>query len=112
MVFRRSVEMYIDACQQQGQAWEKGDYQSANECNKLKVMHLHKLKRSEKGIKALVSLMDHDDPYVKLSAAVHSLPYEETRALKNLQYLQGITGILGFHAETALKEWKKGNLKV
>lgn len=112
VVFRKNLEMYINACQQQGKAWEKGDYQSATECNNIKVVHLQKLKRSDKGVQALVDLMEHEDPYVQLSASVHSLPYEESQAVKQLQCLQALEGILGFHAEMALKEWKKGNLKV
>lgn len=109
---RKALEVYIHACQQQGQAWEAGNYQAASECRGIKVMHLEKLKRSDKGIQALVALMDHEDLYVRLSASVHSLPYEETRAVQTLRTIQEKSGIPGIHAEMALKAWEKGGLEV
>ncbi|MDR6227203.1 hypothetical protein [Desmospora profundinema] len=109
---RKVLEVYVHACRQQGIAWEGGNYQAASECRGIKGMHLQKLKRSEKGIRALVALMDHEDVYVRLSASVHSLPYDESRAVETLRDIRETAGIPGFHAEMALKEWEKGNLKV
>ncbi len=69
---------------------------------------------SNRGIAAkrqLLSLLDNEDPYVRLSAATYTLEFDAQRAVPVLEEIQQKeSGTLGFTAGMVLKQWKGGKL--
>lgn len=65
----------------------------------------------DEGKKAIANLMYHPEPYVRLSAAKHSLSYCEDEAKKVLASFKYDFGNLGMNARVILKEWKKKQRK-
>jgi hypothetical protein len=70
--------------------------------------------KSDRGLSALIVLLDHQHPSVRLWAAAHLLPLDENRALKALQEISSNSKLypwqLKTSAKTTIEEWKAGRL--
>ncbi len=60
------------------------------------------MEAGEAGRSALQSLMGHENPYVRLWAASHSLPFARKEALAVLRLLKKLGGLVGMNAEATL----------
>jgi hypothetical protein len=56
--------------------------------------------------RALLSLLDHPDPYVRCLSAVRALEFDPKAAESVLQALEMLPGLLGHNAEMTLKAWR------
>jgi hypothetical protein len=106
-------ELYVDAARRHGQALARGDSDEANAAYDEKVAVLRQLRSTpDRGCAVLRSLLTHEDPGVRKSAATHLLPLDETAAIAALEEVSRLPGLIGFDAEMVLREWKAGRLKV
>ena len=60
----------------------------------------------------LKELLNSEYNYVRLWTATYLLSIDEQKAKVVLQQLAGMSNFLGLTADTTLKEWEKGNLKI
>jgi hypothetical protein len=106
------LRLYTDAAAAHGEASDNGDYKTGNEQHKIIETVYRELRtRGPDAQLALLPLLAHVDSNVRCWAAAHALefaPAEGEAALNELS-LQG--GLIGFGAETTLKEWRKGALR-
>ena len=68
----------------------------------------------QQALSALIVLLDHQHPSVRLWAAAHLLPLDERRALKALQEIASNPELYPWQlqagAKMTIKEWKAGRL--
>jgi hypothetical protein len=60
---------------------------------------------------ALLPLLDHPDPAVRLWAASHALEFAPDRAVATLKAMKGVEFPRGLSAEMTLREWRAGRLR-
>lgn len=70
------------------------------------------LRASDEGRAALLELLDHSSPAVRLGAATESTPYAPRLAEVTLRALADAGGRHSFSAEIVLKEFEAGRLRV
>lgn len=72
-------------------------------------LHRSILLYGENGKRALLLLMDDDNPVVAGMAAVHLLGYDTPRCLAVLERVAQEPGLLGFRAKAAIERWESGD---
>lgn len=105
------INKYIDGAKKYGVAFEVGG--NSRDANK-QFDIVENVKESilllgEVGEQAIIDLINHDEPYVRLWAASHclQLDLDEINAMNCLKELAGSRGLLGFWAGQILSEWNK-----
>lgn len=89
---------------------QHGDSKTANRCfdnMKKIVMYL----KSNDSIYLLERFHNHPNIAVRVDAAILTLPLDEKKSLRVLKEIVKMNVISALTAETAIKEWKNGNLK-
>jgi HEAT repeat protein len=114
---RRSIEnilkQYVESACEHGVATESGEFEKANKNYKKNEKAFKKLLEfGKEGCEELTNLLNHQNPYVKLSAATHLLSTKNKESISILKKISKESGIVGFNAKMVLKEWKKGNLEI
>jgi hypothetical protein len=66
----------------------------------------------DRGHRFLRACLEHPDPSVVLWAAFYLLPHSEAAALDALERVSRGVDRVAFDAETALREWRAGRLRV
>ena len=96
-----------------GAGFIEGDSKAANRnYDKLAALLPTLRATSDRGEEILRRLMKDPSDAVATWAATHCLPISEEEALSTLRAIAGRGGIIGFSAETVIKEWKSGRLMI
>ena len=104
------LEKFERACILKGEADELGDSKKGNK--QYKIIHsVYLLFKNNNRLDELLSLLDHENPYVKLWASAYTLHISQSIAEKTLESLSNLKGNIGFCSEMTLREWRNGNLK-
>lgn len=107
------IVAYKKAAALQGEYNSQGNPKKANQQYKIMAKICRALrKKGESDQLQLISLLNDQDPYVRLWAATHSLefaPRQAERGLKKIASAKSM-GVVSFLAATTLYEWKKGSL--
>lgn len=105
------IERFIDLTTEYGEATRQYDYMTGNQ--RFKEMERIVSKLDKMGKRALLlDLLDHDEPFVRCTAAARTLSIDEDRAAAALEKVSHERGLVGLIAKTTLQEWRKGNLKL
>lgn len=100
--FAREVASQTDAI------W-RGDAKTGNKHAKRYVRAFRKLRSTgDSGREALVPLLDHERPDVRVAAAAHLLRYCTTEAMAVLREAAQGNGQAAFEASEAIKRWQEG----
>jgi hypothetical protein len=106
------LNRYIDSAVQHGKSTEDGDYKSANKAFKtLKKTFVELKDNKDYGVEKLLCLLKHEEAYVRLWAAAHTLQVNPNAAKKTLNQLTKLPGFIGFTARMTIDEWEKGKLR-
>lgn len=111
-VLRELISAYLEAAQLEGRAIESGDHRAENKASELLAAIYSELKlRGREAQCALLPLLHHEDPGVRLWAASHALDFSPSEARPVLEALIPIGKFIGLCAETTLDEWRRGRLQ-
>ena len=92
-------------------ALEHGDPELSNAYVDRKNIFYKELRsRGQQGRDALLTLLDHPNPYVRCTAAGHALEFAPVRAEAVLESLRDLHGGVGAEAYLILWAWQKGDL--
>lgn len=106
------VQAYMEAAVDHGRASAEGDYRTANPRAKALIAIYQELRvRGGGAQEALLALLGHDDPNVRLSAAAHALAFAPDRGEPVLEALMAFPGTVGLGAQMTLREWRQGTLR-
>ena len=68
--------------------------------------------KKEKALPNLSIFFKHPNPWVRVGAAVHLLPWDEIKSLEVLRLIEtNEKGIVTIEAQYCIEEWENGNLK-
>lgn len=103
------LTIFAKAAAEQGEALRGADSKKANSRYRIMERIYDELKaRGPETQVRLLSLFDHPDGYVRLNAAAYVLEFDPPSALRVLEIIDKMeSGLLGFTAGMALKEWHK-----
>jgi hypothetical protein len=73
--------------------------------------YFQQLKSTSNGHIELFTLLDHEHPYVRYSAAIYLLSINEIKAKVTIEKLKGYSKQLDFSIKYLLQEWNNGNLR-
>jgi hypothetical protein len=107
-----SIRRYREAAQGTARLMDAAnmDPKKVNKCaDEVRAQYII-LRRTEEGRTAIISLISHEDPSVRLLAASHSLEWEPAAAKEVLEELRDSNGPVSFEAEMTLKEFEKRRL--
>jgi hypothetical protein len=107
-------DRYVAEATEQGRCTECGDSKKGNAAYDAMIAALVELRRrADRGVSALLELLDYPNEWVKLSAAAHLLPLRpEVASALLVKLVSSPRGVLRVEAEMALREWRAGRLKV
>jgi hypothetical protein len=113
---KAGIDELLDAYEQAaviaGKATESGDYKANNKAvDTIQAVYAELRSRGPEARRALLGLLGHEDPGVRLWAASHALDFSPGDGEPVLEELCSVGQLLGFSAKTTLQEWRKGNLK-
>ena len=103
------IQEYVKACIIKGESDDVGDSKEGNKQYAI-INTLYLSLKSNDRLSELIPLLRHENPYVRLWAASHTLRTAKSKAVRTLKSLSKLRGMVGFISATTLKEWKKGNL--
>ena len=103
------VKIFAKAAAEQGEALRSADPRKANSRYRTMKKTYQELKaRGPEAQGQVLSLLDDSDGYVRLNAAAYLLEFDAPKALRALQIIDKMeSGLLGFTAGMAIKEWTK-----
>jgi hypothetical protein len=107
------ISEYRNAALAHGSATEAGNHRLANAAHDrvasvYRVLH----RQGDPAIRRLLDLLTDPEPAVRLWAASHGLEFASDRAVSILEELsREEPQLLGFTAETTLKQWRAGKLR-
>jgi hypothetical protein len=108
---QRLLSDYIRAAADHTNATIAGDWEEANRQYKELIEAHAKLKAQEPAYRMLMlSLLQHQNPGVRLWAATHCLEHSPAEATLGLGSLASGSDIVALTAQTTLDEWKAGRL--
>ena len=110
---QRLIRLYEETAYLYGEMMERGDYEMANlnlEKNELAFDQL--IKCGDIGCNALLDLLDHRSPHVRISAATHLLNTYYDRAVNVLKKLSDNSGFQGLTAKMVLEDFKNGDIVI
>lgn len=104
------LEDYIQAAVNYGLSTLEGDSKDTNKNYKL-LDEIFRNFKNENCLDKLEPLIYHENDYVKLWSATHTLILNESNSKKVLMDLAADdSSLVGFDAEITVQEWDKGNL--
>jgi hypothetical protein len=106
-----ALSLFEEAAIKHAEATEQGDYKTANKSYAVISKAIMFLKEHNE-IACLSKFLNHPSDGVKSWAAAYLLPIEEKKAIQVLEDVAKGNGIRSLAAETALSEWRKGNLRL
>jgi hypothetical protein len=107
------IKRYVHTAASYGEAMERGDYNSANiYFDKNKQAFERMLYFGSRGSHALFQLLNHKNPHVRISSAIHLLNTYPKESLTILEELASSSGFEGFTAQMVLEDLKKGNITI
>ncbi|OQB24674.1 MAG: hypothetical protein BWY11_00896 [Firmicutes bacterium ADurb.Bin182] len=108
---KNEIDKFVNACIEKGRFEELGDSKSGNKCYKI-IRSVYEQLRDSGRLNELTTLLEHENPYVRLWASSYALQIVPKQAEETLEKLSAIKSVMaGFSAKITLQEWKKGNLK-
>lgn len=90
---------------------EEGKYKLGNKAHDTLRTSIKFINQQGETLK-LLSLLKHTNKAVRVWAATFLLPICEKEAIQTLADISYEPGLIGVGAETTLKEWHKGNLRL
>lgn len=93
-----------------GETQKARDFQAGNEFADRLVQLGATLRSSAEGQASLMSLLRHDDAYVRVWAAKDCLAFAPEIAVPVLELIEAGKGLLGTAARMTLTEWRAGRL--
>jgi hypothetical protein len=113
MVFDQPVQKFIQAAVKSSEAQVQGNSKVVNKQHKILTGYYDVFRENfSKYQSQLTQLLNHENSYVRLHTACCLIPLSPTDAKATLEQLSSERNLLGFIAETTLKEWEKGTLKI
>ncbi len=106
-----ALSLFEEAATKHAAATKEGDYKTGNKNYHKKVKAVSYL-RGQDSIDGLLQYLNHDNVGVRLAAATYLLPKHEKKGIEVLEAISKSSDFFSFIAETALSEWRKGNLKL
>ncbi len=104
------VLRYVEAAAAHREASEDGDYERANPEHDVVAAAYRELRaRGEQ--EALLPLLTHDDPGVRVWAGAHALEFFPRDGERVLKDLAAEPGLAGFNAQMTLETWREGALR-
>jgi len=104
-----ALEEYVKAASEHGRGTESGDSDRANVAYERRGQLLARFFAGE-GREQLVMLLKHEEPSVRLWAAVDTYRLDPRRSVEVLEAVAREPGLVGFSAEMTLRELKSGRL--
>lgn len=105
------INAYSESAKIQGEATESGDYKTGNKASDLiSAIYSELRRRGPDAQRALLPLLEADNPGVKLWAASHAMDFSPSDGEPVLVSLIPVGRFLGLSAQTTLSEWRKGRL--
>lgn len=107
------INFYTESARQYGERMDQGEFNEAipyfdqNE-KAFRIL----LRIGKHGAFALLNLLGHDNPHVRISAATHLINTYRHQALEVLETLARESGFQGFNAQVVLDDLKKGNIAI
>ena len=90
-----------------GEALEEGNSSKAN-YHFDKITEIIDFLKKEDALPELFRFLEHSNPWVRLTTAVHLRDYDEKACLEVMRSIEkNEKGIIGFTAELSIKTWKK-----
>ena len=106
------IEKFIEASIIHGEESWNGNYKEGNKQYKIKTKCFEKIKTfANDWQNEILKLLNHENGYVRVSAAYRTLSFNPDEAVKTLKALLNEPKGVGFDAKMLLSEWEKGNLK-
>lgn len=113
MIFDQPIEEFIQSAVKSGEAQVQGNSKVVNKQNKVLTGYYGVFRENfSKYQSQLIQLLNHENSYVRLHTACCLIPVSPAEAKAVLAQLSSERSLLGFIAETTLKEWEKGTLKI
>ncbi|EFM08901.1 hypothetical protein PaecuDRAFT_4366 [Paenibacillus curdlanolyticus YK9] len=105
------IKEFVETSIKYGAAQLEGDHRAVNtESEKLTNLRLKFKAISDFNYGELVTLLEHEDGYVRLKAAFTIISYAPEKARYTLVELSKERGLLGMEANMILQEWEAGKL--
>lgn len=92
-------------------ATQKGDYKTGNKNYDI-IIHIYNYLKENSYVDVLLPFLKHEIIGVRVIAASVVLSTHEKEAIAILKDISDSSDFYSFIAETTLKEWKKGNLRI
>ena len=106
------ISLYIDAADKQYGAIQVGNTRAADKVGGVIATAYRELRqRGVQAQTALLPLLEHPDPSVRIWAASHTLEFEPEQAEPVLEKLAGEDSLQGFSGDMTLRVWKDGSLR-
>jgi hypothetical protein len=99
---------YVRLATDHGEASEASDWRKANRINAKLIEVFKQLVRMQRRDE-LKTLLEHEQPAVRLFAAIHTLTIAEADALRVLDELSRGMGSIAFHALIYSRGWREGS---
>jgi hypothetical protein len=107
------IEEFVRAAVDQDRYLMLADAKAANRAYHRLMKVLDALmQRPDRGVSALLDLVDHPEASVRVWAATYLLPQHEETAIRVLESLTSGHGFVSSDAKTVLQEWRAGRLKL
>ena len=104
----QAVHEFEQAAGEHGAATEEGDSARANKNFRKLARALNTIrKHDEQGRDALIGLLEHEDPNVRLWAASYLFGAAPEKAVETLEAIAQGRGICAFDAKITLQEWRE-----
>jgi hypothetical protein len=106
------VAAYATAAGVHGNAVVVGDYKKANPAaDQIAAIYRELRDRGRNAQLSVLPLLKDPDAGVRAWAAAHALEFSPTDGERVLEELARDSGMLGFSAQMALREWRQGTLR-
>lgn len=107
------ISNYVEQAIAHDRATEEGNSDAANKAYDKNMEALKELRKlPDKGKVILSRLLSHENVGVRVSAATHLLPLDEKKAVRVLEEVSKLPGLVAFDAKMVLQEWRAGRLQI
>ncbi|HEY9061488.1 MAG TPA: DUF2019 domain-containing protein [Pseudobacteroides sp.] len=106
------VKMFVDASMRLEEAESVGNSKIVNQqYDKLRKIREELKEIGDEAMESLISLINHENIYVRYNAAYSIIPVNPEKAKEALNEISNARGLIGFTSKMTLREWENGNLK-